>query len=274
MNVAWMTERFSPEYRLEEFVKSPGIYYENVGQAVFYSTTWKTVVYLPLKAVTNQLDPLNSYVDYVNQLCAKVELRGWTACNHLDELTLTKLRHVREAERLVASIVGRRDIEGRTKRGLFDFVGKVSKILFGTMDGDDAQFYNEQIEHFERSSDSLTHLLKQQVTIVRSTLGAINETLNDVTYNEDKMRAGLMKLRDYVGSVVTQYCNVTNLLSVKTALESHIAKVLDGLNVLQHHLDTVLDNLVKEEQGILHPQIVSPQTVINALKQDSPYFPP
>ena len=167
INVAWMTERFSPEYRLEEFVKSPGIYYENVGQAVLYSTTWNTVVYLPLKTVTNQLDTLNSYVDYVNQLCAKVELRSWTACNHLDELTLTKLRQVRETERLVASTVGRRDMVGRKERGLFDFVGKVSKILFGKMGGDDAHYSNEQIEHFERSSDSLTHLLKQQETIVR-----------------------------------------------------------------------------------------------------------
>ena len=72
------------------------------------------------------------------------------------------------------------------------------------------------------------------------------------------MRVGLMQLRDYVRSVVTQYWKVTNLLSVKTALESHIARVLDGLNVLQRHLDTVLDSLVKAQQGILHPQIVSP----------------
>jgi hypothetical protein len=43
------------------------------------------------------------------------------------------------------------------------------------------------------------------------------------------MRAGLMKLRDYVGSVVTQYGNVTYLLSVIIALETHIARVLDGL---------------------------------------------
>jgi hypothetical protein len=165
-------------------------------------------------------------------------------------------------------------MESRKKRGLFDFVGKVSKILFGTMDEDDAQYYNDQIEHFERSSDSLTHLLKQQLTIVRSTLGAINETLLDVTYNEDRMRAGLMQLRDYVDSVVTQYGNVTNLLSVKITLESHIARVLDGLNVLQRHLDTLLASLVDAQQGILHPQIISPQMVINALKHDSSYFPP
>jgi hypothetical protein len=84
-------------------------------------------------------------------------------------------------------------------------------------------------------------------------LGATNETLNNVTHNEDKMRAGLMQLRDNVGSVVTQYGNVTNLLSIKITLESYIARIIDGLPVLQHHLDTMLDSLVKAQQGILHP---------------------
>lgn len=140
INVAWMTERYSPEYRLEEFAKSPDIYYENLGKAVLYSTTWKTVVYFPLKTVTYQLGTLNSYVDYVNQQCSKIELRNCTASNHLDEITLTKLQQVRESEKLIDSIVGRRDMEGRKKRGLFYFVGKVSKILFRTMEGDDAQY--------------------------------------------------------------------------------------------------------------------------------------
>jgi hypothetical protein len=40
------------------------------------------------------------------------------------------------------------------KQGILNFVGKISKILFGTMDEDDAQYYNDQIEHFEQISDN------------------------------------------------------------------------------------------------------------------------
>ena len=148
INVAWLAESHSLEYKLEEFAKSPGIYYKNLGKAVLYGTAWKTVVYLPLETVTNQLVTTDSYVEYVNQLCSKVHLRSWTACNHLDELTSTKLCQVQESERLIASTAGRRDEESTKKRGLFDFVGKVSMILFRTTDGDDAQYYNDQTEHF------------------------------------------------------------------------------------------------------------------------------
>jgi hypothetical protein len=41
------------------------------------------------------------------------------------------------------------------------------------MDNDDAQYYNQQIRHFKENSDSLTNLLKQQLYVVKSLLGAI-----------------------------------------------------------------------------------------------------
>jgi hypothetical protein len=51
------------------------------------------------------------------------------------------------------------------------------------MDNDDAKYYNEQIRHFEENSDDITKLLKQQLVVVKSTLGAISDTLTDMEYN-------------------------------------------------------------------------------------------
>jgi hypothetical protein len=223
--------------------------------------------------MTDQLATTESYIGYIERLCSRADLRSWTAYNHLDELTSTRLRQAREIERLITSIIGQKSEENRRKRGSFDFVGKVSMILYGTMDGDGAQYYNDQTEHFEQNSNSLTHLLEQQLTTVRSTLGAINETLSDVTYNESKMRDGLLQLQCYVGSITAQYGNMTNMLSVKITLESHIGWLLDGLNVLRH-LDIILGSLVDAQQGILHPQVIPPHLIIDALVRDSPYFPP
>ena len=202
---------------------------------------------------------------YVEQFCARIDLKRWTACNHLDDLTSTRLGQARETEQLITKIVGRNDDKHRRKRGLFDFVGKVSEVLFGTLDRDDAQYYNEQIEHSERNSNSLTHLLRQQLTILRSTLGTVNDTLSDVSYNEEKIRSGLLQLQRYVNVMGEQYENVTNLLSVKITLESHIARVLDGMNALQRHLDIILDSLVDAQRGILHPQIISPQSIMEII---------
>ena len=45
------------------------------------------------------------------------------------------------------------------------------------MDEDDAKYYNEQIKFFEQNSEDMNTLLKQQLSVVRSSLGAINNTL-------------------------------------------------------------------------------------------------
>jgi hypothetical protein len=83
-------------------------------------------------------------------------------------------------------------------------VGKVSKVLFGTMDEDDADYYNDQRELSERNTNSLT-LLKQQRTVVSSVLGVVNLTSCDRTYNENQVKGGLKQLLQYVDSVVSQY---------------------------------------------------------------------
>jgi hypothetical protein len=48
----------------------------------------------------------------------------------------------------------------------------------------------------------MTNLLKQQLSVVKSTLGTINETLSDMEYNESVVRTGLRQMKTYTDSVV------------------------------------------------------------------------
>jgi hypothetical protein len=124
------------------------------------------------------------------------------------------------------------------------------------MNDEDAQYYNEQIRHFEENSESMTHLMKQQLTVVKSSLGAINETLSDLEYNEAKVKEGLMQVKAYVESVVSAGTRVTNTLLAKITVESHIARVTETLNTLQRNLDILIDSIVNARKGILQPQVV------------------
>jgi hypothetical protein len=121
----------------------------------------------------------------------------------------------------------------RRKRELFNFVGKISKALFGTMDDEDAQFYHDQIERFEQGTTTLTQLVRRQMIIVKSALGAFNETLTDIEYNGQKTREGLSQLQTYVATFGSQIENATYLLSLKITIENHIEKALEASHVIQ-----------------------------------------
>lgn len=145
--------------------------------------------------------------------------------------------------------------------------------MFGTLDDDDAQFYHEHIERLEQGTTTLTQLMKQQLVIVKSVLGTFNETLTDAEYNEIKMAEGLNQLQRHVHTLGTQLENTTYLLSLKIAIESHIAKALDASQAVQQTLDLLVESLAKAKEGTLAPRVMSPVLLLNTLKNGISSFP-
>ena len=72
----------------------------------------------------------------------------------------------------------------RALRGVFNFIGGISKVLFGTMDIEDASYYAEKISSLEKEQIDFLKLSKEQITVVKTTLRAMNSTLLAVSENE------------------------------------------------------------------------------------------
>ena len=118
------------------------------GVAVLYKNVWRTVVYVNL----NETMVLRQYVQHVDALCQMTVIRNWTGCAHFGGDARERLNHLTKTEGLLKEITGQETGGKRKKRGLFNFVRELNKIQFGTMDDDDAKYYNEQIKLFEQNS--------------------------------------------------------------------------------------------------------------------------
>ena len=62
------------------------------------------------------------------------------------------LNRVRRVEELIYEVTSKQGYK-TFRKGVLNFAGKISKILFDTL-------YNEQIERFKQNADSLTELTK------------------------------------------------------------------------------------------------------------------
>jgi hypothetical protein len=82
-------------YTLERYKESPGIYYENRGQASFYTTNWRTVVCVDLKETLNQSIVIEQYVQHINRLCQELAVKTWTECNYFHDIAESKVRQSR-----------------------------------------------------------------------------------------------------------------------------------------------------------------------------------
>jgi hypothetical protein len=140
-------------------------------------------------------------------------------------------------------------------------------------DDDDAKFYNEQIKLFEQNSEDMTTLMKQQLSVVKSSLGAINTTLTNVEYNEKLLREGISKVTNYTNTLKSETETKMNLFSAKVEVEGHILSVHSAMSNLQHKLDLLMNSVVNTQKGILQPQVISPVTLMEALLKSVPAFP-
>jgi hypothetical protein len=275
--VLWMFLKMTvgdPGYELTPYQETPGVYLEDLGHATLSTIVWTIIMYVPLQITTSGTTDHDQYANYIDGTCARLTVRNWIACSHFGDTIHRRLQRIRNTQRLLSDIV--KDGEGykRNKRGLFNFVRKISKALFGTMDNDDAQYYHDQIDHFEQGSATLTELVKRQLIVVKSMLGTFNETLTDVDYNERKMREGLGQLKAYVNTLDAQVETATHMLSLKITLEDHNAKALDASHAIQRVLDILVDSIANAQKGTLPPRVAPPTLLLEALRNSSPSFLP
>jgi len=227
-------------YRVEKFEESPGLYYIDKGTVNLYNTVWKTIVYVDLKAEDLEIDNLGFYINHVDRLCNSVEVKNWTGCSQFRESISDRFRHLQSSERLLTDTVGKKYEDSRFRRGILNFVGEISKVLFGTLDENDADYYDEQIRNFERNSEDTTDLLKQQVYVIKSTLGALNDTLADMEHNDKLVKKGLSDIQTYLDTLSSETARKLSIFEAKFMIEKHITQVNNALTILHRNTDLVL----------------------------------
>ena len=258
---------------MEKFEESLGLYYIDKGTVNLYNTTWKTIVYVDLKAEDLEIDNLGSYINHVDRLCNSVEVKNWTGCSQFRESVSDRFRHLQNSEHLLKVTVGKRYEDSRLRRGILNFVGEISKVLFGTLDENDADYYDEQIRNFERNSEDTTDLLKQQVYVIKSTLGALNDTSADIEHNDKLVRKGLSDIQTSLDTLSSKTARRLNIFEAKFMIEKHITQVNSALTTLQRNIDLVLDSVLHAQTGSIQPQVVPPKLLLESLKESQSFFP-
>jgi vacuolar-type H+-ATPase subunit I/STV1 len=106
----------------------------------------------------------------------------------------------------------------RSKRGVFNFIGGISKILFGTMDSEDTSHYAEKISSLEREQIDFLKLSKEQITVVKSILRSLNSTLLAVSENEGILSKGINEMAKHInerdGEIKEMFTGTSMLLTV------------------------------------------------------------
>ena len=268
--LALLTATAALDATLQKFEKSPGLYYDYVGEAQLYNTEWKLLTYVDLQEADRNLETVIKYADLSKKFCKRHEYSFWvnfTDCVRIARYTDRKIKEVQELRDLVSQLTSIEDKTlYRSKRGVFNFVGGISKILFGTMDSDDALYYAEKVSELEKEQLEFLSLSKEQVTVVKSTLRSLNSTLLAVSENEKILSKGLDEMVKHIseqdGKIRDMFTGTSMLLTVN----EHNMQLERALEECRREYDILIDAILNSQKGILQPHIITPAQIVSQIK--------
>lgn len=253
------------DFQVTQFPTSSGLYYDNVGQVEVYSTTWRIVTYVNLESMTERFQKAERYGRTAVQRCRDTLQQlnvGLIECRLLDQQVTHHVEKITGLQQLIHQLTKH---ETRRRRGVFNFVGQVSKILFGTLDEADATYYKERIDAMEKNSEGLLRLTKEQVAVVRATLAGVNRTVYTLESNEQVLKAGMERLerfmKQYVKETDTGFKRIASFVTVT----EQVLQLSAVFGQIEEEYEQMINAIVNAQKGILQPHIINPVQIVRYL---------
>jgi hypothetical protein len=243
---------------VQQFKESPGLYYDYIGEARLYSTEWKVVTYINLRTVDDNFRTLRNYAQMSVDFCKKHEHMFWvnyTGCLNTIRQTDRPIKEVNDLKLILRQLTRNEDelLHTRNKRGVFNFIGGISKILFGTLDNEDANYYADKITHLENEQlDFLKHS-KEQISVVKTTLRSVNSTLLTVSENEKFLSKGLEEMAKHVNEQDGEIWEMFTAYSLLLTINEHCIQLNRAIDECRREYEILIDVVVNSQRGIIQP---------------------
>jgi uncharacterized protein Yka (UPF0111/DUF47 family) len=169
--------------------------------------TWKVVSYLNLQPTRDLWRKVKTHYKQVALYCQILENTTWyhyKDCESFKRYISPKAKYIDNIKELVIEYLKPDQQTSHRKRGVLNFVGEISKILFGTLTQSDAKEYNRHISQLENEQKEFLHISSEQMTVIKSAIQSVDSTAQKVDKNEKLLRDTIQQNK--------QVANVSTLL--------------------------------------------------------------
>lgn len=235
----------------------------------FYDNYWNLITYLDLQSFDSKISLLTSTYAKTQRLCNHDTFVTFNLCNNSLKLLSHTIPKVIEKDLLLKEITKTEVSKTRSKRGFMNGFGSIFKVLFGTLDAQDADYYNNAINNISVDEKQINSLLKDQIHVVKTTIENFNSTITNLEKNNNIIEANFKKIENFTNFETRSYFN----LNAKQNTEEHMSFLSLLTNELDNEYSTLINAILFIKSNILHPSIMSPHQFLNELSKISSYLP-
>ena len=255
------------QYSTIPLTRSSGLYFEHVKNVKLLESHWNLVTYINLSIFNKKIRFIENSYKETESLCLSnfTKTTNFNLCD-TSLIAIGKLiPSLYKKETTLKTLMSRTN---REKRGWFNFVGSTLKTVFGTLDQNDADFYNKAITKASKDEKHLIDLLKQQVQVVKSTISNFNHTMSDLNKNKDIYNVNFQKLANYSQIINKNYFS----LELKQTLDNHFNLLTLLISELETEFTNIIDTILFAKSNVLHPFVITPVHIIKELSKTNTYL--
>ena len=198
--------------------------------------------------------------------CKKHEHKFWvnyTECLNNIRQTGRQIEEVSDLKLILRQLTRNEDelTHTRSKRGVFNFIGGISKILFGTLDNEDANYYTDKISHLENEQLDFLKLSREQITVVKSTLRSVNSTLLTVSENEKILCKGLEEMSKHIREQDGERKEMFSAYSLLLTIDEHSIQLNRAIDECRREYEILIDAVVNSQ-----PPLITPAQILEQVK--------
>lgn len=247
---------------INTFQTNPGIFFEKIGTANLIKDDWNIISYFDMTNFKTELDGYKTYLEELQYTCDQIS-KFDPQCK---QLVLTFSEEIKDLsdrqEQIFTTTI-------RNKRGLIDGVGKLSKFMFGTLDAEDAKYYDEEIKKLSKNDQHILNLIKNQTLIVDSTVKILKNTESQNSFKFDS----LSKKLESVANSISRADEHSNGNTLATQLNSIMISVSIMMGKLAKTQEAILDLVEGIKNGRPSPLIISAKSLeeqLNTIRKGLP----
>lgn len=229
---------------------TPGVYKENLGECGVIASHWKLLIKLDLNLINKKLEEVYILRHNIGLCCKKNKIN----CDQFITLSDKMLQKANMAKENLKML-----LKNKNKRGLMNIVGSAANFMFGTLSQDDKDEIEDQIKNIRDHSEK--DFLKKQTKILASTLVELTDNRDMINNHTQIIRELVIKENKEIDF------QQSNIMALRL---ENIFKIYD---LVSDEIFNIERAIVDMQHGILNPNIISYQKIIDELKEIFIHYP-
>ena len=221
---------------------------EDIAKVHLFHETWNLIIGINFTSNQGRLASIDTTITLAESACNR-------KCTPQYELQLIRSRYNRLLHKnlILSKLLGK---PTRQRRGLANFVGDISKTLFGTLTESDMASINNEFDKIYHDNKNVATVLSNHTKILKLILDSSSVNHRDLMSNQNLER-----------EMARNLSNGLNAVSRDSFVNSKLLIAAIMIDETSEDIDTAINSINDGKHGIIHPQILTPAMLKETLKE-------